>query len=213
MYKRSVFFDFDGVIKDSMEVKTDAFYHLYYPFGEEIAEKAKKHHTNNGGVSRFEKFKLYHQIFLNIELSENEIQEWADKFSTLVMQNVIESPYVKGAVEALRQISGTHNLFIITGTPQEEIEEIVNELAIGTYFTEICGSPKNKIYWSDYLLNKYKLDRKNVTFVGDANSDFLAAQKFGFNFVLREHSENTELFSSFKEMKKIPDLTTLIKYI
>ena len=53
-----IFFDFDGVLAESVQVKSDAFFKLYLPYGEEVAQKALNHHINNGGMSRFEKFKF-----------------------------------------------------------------------------------------------------------------------------------------------------------
>ena len=38
------FFDFDGVIKDSVDCKTEAFELMYSKYGFEIAEKVKKYH-------------------------------------------------------------------------------------------------------------------------------------------------------------------------
>lgn len=54
-----IFWDFDGVIKDSVSVKTLAFEKLFLPYGKKIAQKVKNHHEANGGVSRFEKIPLY----------------------------------------------------------------------------------------------------------------------------------------------------------
>ena len=53
---KNIFFDFDGVIADSVNVKTEAFEKIYLPYGKEIAEKVINHHRENGGMSRFEKF-------------------------------------------------------------------------------------------------------------------------------------------------------------
>lgn len=51
---KAIFWDFDGVIAESVNVKTEAFYNLYLPYGIEIAEKVRRHHLDNGGMSRFE---------------------------------------------------------------------------------------------------------------------------------------------------------------
>jgi len=61
---KAIIFDFDGVIVESVQVKTDAFAEIYNPFGKEIVQKVVKHHKANGGISRFEKFELYHRNFL-----------------------------------------------------------------------------------------------------------------------------------------------------
>ena len=57
--KRFLFWDFDGVIKDSVDVKTCAFVSLFKNFGSEVLNQVVEHHEANGGVSRFEKMPLY----------------------------------------------------------------------------------------------------------------------------------------------------------
>ena len=69
----AIFFDFDGVIVDSVHIKTQVFYEMYLPYGKNIAKKAKQHHIENGGVSRFEKFKVYHKDFLGKTLNNDEL--------------------------------------------------------------------------------------------------------------------------------------------
>ncbi len=56
-----IFWDFDGVIKDSVEVKTQAYFQLFEPFGSVVAEKVREHHEANGGISRFDKLPIYLQ--------------------------------------------------------------------------------------------------------------------------------------------------------
>ena len=57
--EKTVFLDFDGVIKDSVGGKSDAFEKLFLPFGTGISKKVRLHHEDNEGVSRFDKLPLY----------------------------------------------------------------------------------------------------------------------------------------------------------
>ena len=59
----AIIFDFDGVVLESLNVKTNAFKKLYEPYGSDISKKVVEHHLENGGVSRFDKIKFYHNIF------------------------------------------------------------------------------------------------------------------------------------------------------
>jgi HAD superfamily hydrolase (TIGR01549 family) len=209
---KAIFYDFDGVIKESTSVKTDAFYKLYLPFGKDIADKVVSHHLQHGGVSRFEKFKIYHKNFLGQELSQEEIFMWAEKFSALVLKSVIESPYVEGAKESIKLLSNTLQQFIITGTPQAEINYIVKELGLSNYFVKIAGSPKNKINWGTELLGEFNLRKENVLFIGDALTDYEAAKHHGFSFILRSHEENLVFFNEINvlKVKNLVDLATVI---
>ena len=57
---KGIIFDFDGVIAQSVEVKTEAFADMYKEYGKAVVNKVVQHHEDNGGMSRFEKFRLYH---------------------------------------------------------------------------------------------------------------------------------------------------------
>ena len=50
---KAIIFDFDGVIVESLDIKTGAFKKLYEVFSEEIATKVVNHHLINGGISRY----------------------------------------------------------------------------------------------------------------------------------------------------------------
>ena len=54
-----VFWDFDGVIKDSVDIKSIAFEKLFSIYGTKISKKVRAHHEKNAGVSRFDKIPLY----------------------------------------------------------------------------------------------------------------------------------------------------------
>ena len=96
---KAIIFDYDGVIAESVNVKTEAFAELYKPYGEKIVQKVIEHHEANGGVSRFEKFKIYHKDFLGEDIDQQKVYELAKQFSDLVLQKVIDSPYVIGAYD------------------------------------------------------------------------------------------------------------------
>ena len=196
---KNFIFDFDGVILDSLDCKTEAFYQMYLQYGKEIAEKVKHHHILNGGVSRFEKFKIWHKEHLGIDLSEKEIQELADRFSELVFDKVVNSNPIPGAIEFIKRYSKDFNFFIISGTPDDEIKKICDSIGISSCFKEILGSPMNKKEWCSYLKTKYDVTTSsNTIFLGDALSDYEAAQENGFYFALREADYNESIFSNLE---------------
>ncbi len=202
----AIFFDFDGVIVDSVNIKTQVFYEMYLPYGKNIANKAKQHHIENGGISRFEKFKTYHKDFLGKTLNNYDLEQLTSEFSLKVKDAVIESKIVPGVIDLLKELYNSLDLFIITGTPTEEISEIIEKRGWTKYFKEILGSPTNKNSWSKYLLNKYHYTPKKVLFIGDATTDFKAAKLNKFDFALRVHDENKLLFKN-KNVYKFKDFT------
>lgn len=204
----TLFWDFDGVLAESVNVKTEAFRELYLPYGEEIAGKVKQHHLENGGMSRFEKFPHYHKAFLGRELDEAGVGEMAEKFSQLVMRKVIDSPEVAGASTFLRDRSSQFSNYVISGTPHEEIKLIVSERGWAEHFDDVMGSPDSKSVWVDRILTKSPAPPKSCVFIGDAKSDYKAAVDHGLHFVLRETDDNKALFEEFQG-PRVSDLTEL----
>ena len=206
---QAIFFDFDGVIADSVHVKTEAFAKIYEPFGEEVVKKVVDHHLANGGISRFEKFRLYHRRFLNQNLNDKQLQQILDNFSSLVLQRVIEAPLIPGTIEFLEKNYQNLKLFIISATPHDEINKIVKEKNLNKYFKNICGSPQNKSFWTHSIINEIKLDSSKVIFIGDALADYNAATENNIKFVARVNTIGDNIFNGKKVFKEIKDLFEL----
>lgn len=190
-----IFWDFDGVIKDSVGVKSDAFEKLFLSFGKEISKKVRKHHEANSGMSRFEKLPIYLQWAGQVP-STSLINQFEKKFSLLVKKKVIDSHWVEGVLDYLQNNYQRQNFFLITATPQKEIEEILLKLKIIHYFQQIVGSPTMKDEAIKMLLYKYKIDTEQAVMIGDSGIDYEAALLNQVQFVLRRTKLNRTLQSN-----------------
>jgi len=201
---KAIIFDFDGVIIDSMGIKSEAFAHIYSKYGKDIKEKVVAHHQSNGGMSRYKKFKLYHKEFLNIELTDEEIKVMDKQFSEFVMSKISDAPFVKGILDFLEQNKKYYKFFISSGTPQYELNQVVKLLGIEHYFERIFGSPDNKEKHIEMILKEYFFHPKTVLFIGDGTYDKKAANATNLNFLARIANENSLLMN---EEFKIDDFT------
>ena len=80
--KQLIFWDFDGVIKDSVAVKSLGYEKLFLPFGEEVVKLVNQHHDAHGGVSRYDKIPLY-LGWAGEPADPIQIQEFCHQFSNL----------------------------------------------------------------------------------------------------------------------------------
>lgn len=193
-----VFWDFDGVIKESVDVKTEAYVQLFKPFGLEVAERVREHHEINGGMSRFDKFPLY-LGWAGISPTESSVMAYCAKFSDTVKQAVIESPWVAG-VERVLQSKGPHQKYVlVSATPQAELEFILRQLKLTKNFFLIFGAPVKK---SDAIAETLKLnhvDPKLCLMIGDALADMTAAEANQVPFLLRRHAGNAAIFTDYSK--------------
>ena len=191
--KSYIFWDFDGVIKDSVEIKSNAYEDLFLQWGEQVSDKVRDHHRLNGGMSRFEKIPLY-LSWTNENVNEALVNKLCNDFSQLVKYKVINSPWVPGAVELIKHLNNiSHNCFIVTATPQDEIIEILYELELHSAFKEVIGAPTNKSDAIKLIMEKYKILKDDAIMLGDSKTDMIAASNNNIDFILRKTNENHAL--------------------
>lgn len=206
-----IFFDFDGVLAESVNIKTEAFKQMYLYKGEEFANKVKLYHLENGGVSRYEKFKVFNGDWLGEDVDQQKIDELAQTFSDLVIDGVVNSEEVIGAFDFLNS-SEMYKKYIITGTPTIEIKPILKRREMSHFFVEAYGSPEKKGHWVKHILAKEKIVANQCVFIGDALADYNAAIENDLTFILRETEEAKELFKDFKGYR-VKDLSNLHKIL
>ena len=191
-----VFWDFDGVIKESVDVKTQAYERLFLNCGDAVAKWVRSHHEANGGMSRFEKMPLYLRQ-AGMRDDSLSVDSYCAAFADLVVQKVIDSPWVPGVVDCLRRRNKNAIFVLVTATPAEEIEEIVDRIGISSCFQAIFGAPLKKSDMIADVSKKYSLRPGQALMIGDAKADLAAANKNSINFLLRKTSINVELQRSY----------------
>lgn len=177
---RVAVFDFDGVVLESTDIKTRAFAQLF-----DGDERALAHHLEHAGVSRYEKFRFIHEEILGIPYTDADERRLGDRFSELVLEEVLRCPFVPGARELLERRRHEARLFVASGTPEEELREIVRARGLDDCFTGVYGTPPTKAQIVERILAEEDVERSEVLFVGDAMTDLLGAREAGVPFVGR----------------------------
>ena len=208
----AIFFDFDGVLVESVDIKTGAFAKLFERKGEDVVKKIIEYHLNNTGVSRYDKFKYIYKEILNRVLSDDEFKMLCNKFAVLVVNAVVGAPYVKGAKEFLENYASRYQCSIVTATPQEEIENIVQKRGTRRFFKAIYGAPTQKSDAVRFVLDKWRIKPNNALYVGDAMSDYIAAMNNSVNFIARINN-NESLFNNIQclKVRDLSNLNTIIE--
>ena len=196
-----IFFDFDGVIKDSEHIKVEGFVKLYEPYGKDVVNKVLEHHKTDGGLDRYRKFKLYHNEFLGRNIDEKETQELAREYSKLVRERVINAKHIEGAPEFLRLCKERKKIcFLVSSTPEDEIKNIIDAIGLKGYFKEIKGSPRKKEDNVKDLIEKYGVDAQKAVLFGDSSNDLRAARFNNINFIGINYPAADISYKNFKEI-------------
>jgi phosphoglycolate phosphatase-like HAD superfamily hydrolase len=205
---QAIIFDFDGVVVESGKIKTQAFADLYRPYGDDIAAAAVNYHQQNGGLSRYHKFHYVQQHLLGEPpLTPEAEQELDRQFSKLVVEAVIACRAVPGATELIQRESTRIPLFVASGTPEIELQTIVEKRNLAPYFVEVRGAPTPKQVLVAEILSKHALIPESVLMIGDALVDYESAQANGIAFLGRVHPDDQNIFPA--DVATLPDLWPL----
>lgn len=180
---QAIFFDFDGVIVDSNPIKADAFVTLFRDYDDKIVTEIVAYHRQHGGISRVEKIQYAHKYLIQKPLTVEELARWATRYSDLVVDKVINVEWIAGAKDFLDSKQGALPIFVISGTPDDELKHIIEHRKMSGYFQEVLGSPIRKPVHIRNLLSEYRLIPEHCVFVGDALTDYNGARETGLHFI------------------------------
>ena len=206
---QAIIFDFDGVVVESGDIKTQAFANLYRACGETVMAAVVRYHRMHGGMSRYQKFRYFQQHLLEKPpLTPHEEQQLDRHFSELVVEAVIASEAVPGATELIHKEAARIPLFIASGTPEAELNTIVMRRGLASYFTAVRGSPTPKQMLVADILSSHALCPERVLMIGDALIDYQSAQMNKIAFLGRVRPGDDNPFPA--EVNTLPDLSPLL---
>lgn len=170
-----IVFDCDGIILESVDAKSMAFARICDEIAPRHTDDFVAYTILHGGVSRFEKFAwLVHRVY-GRDITPEESRVMGEKFTQYCLDSVLASPLVPGFEETVKHWLGRVPMYVASGTPQYELDEVLRARGLSGYFTEIFGTPPVK---AELLLNVMRhsgADPKATVMVGDSKTDWDAA--------------------------------------
>ena len=179
---RAWLFDCDGVILDSNNVKTNAFYELARPFGVEVADAFVSYHKATGGVSRFVKVRHLFETLLGRVQCEADVAAGLVRFGQLVTDGLQSCAMVPGVEELLDRLTLDVFRGVISGGLESEVQQVLASRGLTSRFDAIRGSPatKDDIFGD---LAKEGVLSGGAIFFGDSRYDYEVAERFGVDMV------------------------------
>ena len=180
-----VFWDFDGVIKDSADIKAKAYVDMFAEHGVDIQNKVLSRYKAEGGISRFKLIPLLYQDVIGISLTDEQLNIKLNLYSEMVVDRVIKSPYIPGVLDYCRYNYKRQKFLLITNTPKSEIDVILKTLGLQKYFIAVFGAPDLKEDIVRSFLKESRTNAKQCVFVGDSEGDLVAARNNEVPFIYR----------------------------
>ncbi|MDO8594519.1 MAG: HAD hydrolase-like protein [bacterium] len=188
----SVVFDFDNVITlqsdgtGSDEVKDAMWPKVFGADWERIKDEFPLFikHWSGGKGSRFEIVRdaLNHLGFRG-DL-QKEVEKLCEDFNRLVQEGIVEMGVLSETHQFLEKLSKRFPLFVNSATPTGAMSQTLEKLHLRHLFTNVYGQEEGKAQSLRRAMKEVgEIDYKKILFVGDALTDYEAAQAVGTQFV------------------------------
>ena len=182
----SLIFDCDGVILNSNQIKSDAFYNVAKQFGDIAAKKLLKFHLENGGISRYKKFEYLMSNLIKNDESKKTIDDLCNEFSVMVVKNLIKAEINENLLNFIES-NKEKNLLVVSGGDQNELRSVFKKRNLLNLFKGgIYGSPENKINIFTKL-KKNKIIMDPAIYFGDSKYDYFSSKECNLNFCFVSH--------------------------
>lgn len=201
---RVIFWDYDGVIMDSMPIRDQGFVEVLKGFPTDQVEELLKFHKENGGLSRYVKFRYFFETIRGEPLSDENLHELCGQFSQIMRQLLLNPKLlIKDSVDFIKQNHKRFDMHIVSGSDGKELRFLCQSLGLSQYFLSVNGSPTPKKQLVNDILKDHQYSAEDCLLIGDSKNDFEAAEVnnmkfYGFNNpALKTLDEYIESFKSF----------------
>jgi len=201
----TIFWDFDGVILNSDEVRTEGFKYIFDSYSKKQIDMLINYHTINGGLSRYEKIEYFSQKILDKKLNDEEKKQYAQLYGNYCRERLCDKNLlIKNSINFIKENHKNFDFHLVSASDEKELIYLCSNLDIKKYFKSISGSPVNKIENIKKLLKSNNYNESKCCLIGDSINDKLASIEnnisfFGFNN--KQLIKDSEYIQTFKSLQ------------
>ncbi|WP_082656914.1 HAD family hydrolase [Pseudomonas citronellolis] len=190
MRYKNYFLDCDGVILDSNNFKLEAMRHALSHYPKDTIDKFIEYFKNNFGKSRYQHIDVFFSDFLRRPIDSEEKNKILSNYANICRESYLKSNTCDGLQEFLETTNKSSH-WVVSGSDQLELREVLKELNLSHHFIGIYGSPTNKAENIRNILKAHRLQQLDTCMIGDALGDFEAAQNNKIDFIFCQKYSNT----------------------
>ena len=195
---KAIFWDFDGVLMDSMPVRDRGFELVLESYPYQEVEQLLVYHRQNGGLSRYVKFRYFFEIIRNEAITESEVLTLAEKFSLVMKRELLNRELlISDSISFVKENHQNYKMHVVSGSDQNELRYLCQELQLDQYFVSIHGSPTPKKQLVTHLLKEFEYPSENVAFIGDSINDWEAASSSNIDFFGYNNAQMKDLGAGY----------------
>ncbi len=178
--RNNIFFDFDGVIADSLTLTIKITNKLLalYKKPTRLTLQIFRENYKTGGL-----LPMYTQLF---GFKPEEVAEVLETRKKIMGNKFIFPSLYAGIPALLRRLSKKYNLFILSSAKSANINKILKKYKLDACFVKIYGQEDlDKWHKPDpqYFLipaHQQKLNKNHIVMIGDSVDDIVGAHRAGF---------------------------------
>ncbi len=198
--KKNIFWDFDGVLMDSMPVRNKGFELVLKDFPNEQVQKLMDYHLKNGGLSRYVKFRYFFEEIRRESISEDEVAVWASRFSEVMKKELLNKKLlIDDTCNFVKANKNHFEMHIVSGSDQKELRFLCEKLGLDSFFISINGSPTPKKKLVENLLNEFNYKTEETVLIGDSINDYEAARENNLEFLGYNNPSLKKIYAGYIE--------------
>jgi len=179
-----VVFDCDGVLLDTMQAKIKAFETWVPKTYDAHGEAFMKMVMHGFGRSRQHHIASFYREIVGIQPGPEFLNAEVARFTEICEPLCAAANWRTGSKEfVMRCIEEEVIRYVLSGTPQKPLEDMLRSNGGASLFHLIIGSPPAKPESMERILVETGTPPGRCIFIGDANADRLAAEHVGARFV------------------------------
>lgn len=179
----TIIFDCDGVILNSNQLKTKAYYKAAFPsYGHELASSLTTYLAKNTGKPRGHFIDYFINNIVPPDISGPGFKELVDAVTIEIYQGLMECE-VSPCLFKLREKTPDIKWLVVSGGVEKELRNVFNNRSLFDLFDGgIYGGPMTKDEILTSLFNKNHI-KFPVLFLGDSKYDYEVAKKAKLDFL------------------------------